>query len=312
MSDGPIVILNHTQKGLYTSIDPKTLSHVHPIWNQDMKAYSPWERSDLAWCKEKPKDCVFRSTTAKSPHAILICGKCTSSMDVAWEFIRKGGLAVWDSIIAVEQTKGRGQHQRVWMSPAGNLHAAWRWPHPADTPHLDERWLYFTSLMAGYILARILTERYGFTVKIKWPNDLMVHDKKIGGILTEFRQGRLVVGIGLNLIYSPDDSRLRNDFAVSATNFKREGYHAAPLSLWMQIVDKGSLYWRQMVGSISPQDFIHALKPYLAWVGKKVRIKITDLDIVEGVISGISNQGGLIVTTHGKERVLYSGTIISA
>jgi BirA family biotin operon repressor/biotin-[acetyl-CoA-carboxylase] ligase len=198
------------------------------------------------------------------------------------------------------------------MSPPGNIYAAWRWPYPQVSQGHDSQWLNFASLMAGYILARIICEKYDLPLKIKWPNDLLVHDKKIGGILTEARNGQLVVGIGINLVFSPDPFQLRNDFAVSATNLKDQGILTCPLSLWMDIVPKGRAYWNQMIETILPKDFIDALKPYMAWVGTRVLVKVTGKDPFEAVLTGISSQGGLVVKTNGKESVIYAGSIIPA
>jgi BirA family biotin operon repressor/biotin-[acetyl-CoA-carboxylase] ligase len=233
-------------------------------------------------------------------------------MDMAWHFIHQEKLKVWDSILAVEQTAGRGQRRRIWMSPAGNIHAAWRWPYPTDLNKPDARWLYFSSLIAGYLLARIINEEFGLNVLIKWPNDLLVNEKKVGGILTEAKSGQLVVGIGINVGSSPNSTQLRDDFAVLATNLQDEGINAAPLSLWMAVAEKGRRYWDQLTGSISPDDFIHALKPYLAWIGKSVLVKTPGHKPFEAIVLGISDQGGLIVKTGGTETVLYAGSIIPA
>jgi BirA family transcriptional regulator, biotin operon repressor / biotin---[acetyl-CoA-carboxylase] ligase len=312
MSDDGVIILNSKKDGLFDSIDPEGLAACGPLWNQDATRFSPWRKvAHLRLIKEGIGS-IFESEASIGKHMVAICGSCTSSMDVAWYFISQDNLQVWDSILAVEQTTGRGQHQRVWMSPAGNIHAAWQWPHPSNTMDLDGRWLNFASLMAGYLLARIISEEFGLHVKIKWPNDLLVNGKKIGGILTEARQGQLVIGIGINIVFSPDSTQLRNDFAVQATNLQTESVNTSPLSLWMKIAEKGRLYWQQMTGSVSPEDFIIALKPFLAWVGEKVLVKTMQQEPFEALITGISDQGGLILKVDGTETVIYAGSIIPA
>ncbi|MCU0598817.1 MAG: biotin--[acetyl-CoA-carboxylase] ligase [Desulfobacterales bacterium] len=312
MPDGRAIILNFARAGFFDAIDPDRLAACGPQWNLDAKRFSSWKMISQHKLNPKTGDVIFESDVIKMDHSVVICGSCTSSMDVAWLFISEENFKVWDSILAVEQTAGRGQHQRIWMSPAGNIHAAWRLPHPSSTKDLDDRWLNFASLIAGYLLARIISEKYGLPVRIKWPNDLLVNNKKIGGILTEARNGQLVVGIGINLAFSPESSQLRNDFAVSATNLRDEGINSTPLSLWMEIAEKGRRYFDQLTGSVSPDEFINALKLYLAWVGEKVLVKIVDQDPFEAVISGISSQGGLVVKTDTSEKVVYAGSIIPA
>jgi BirA family biotin operon repressor/biotin-[acetyl-CoA-carboxylase] ligase len=312
MSDGGVILLNINKEGLFDPIDPEGLAACGPLWKQDAKRFSPWKRIDHHTLIQERSGSIFESEVSQGEHSIVICGSCTSSMDVAWHFITQANFQVWDSVLAVVQTRGRGQYQRTWMSPAGNLHAAWRFPHPADTKDLDRRWLNFASLIAGCLLARIITENYGLPIRIKWPNDLLVNDKKIGGILTEARNGQLLIGIGVNVVFSPDSSRLRNDFAVSATHLVNEGVSVTPLSLWMEITEKGRRYFNQLTGAASPDEFVNSLRPYLAWVGKKVLVKILDQDPFEAVILGISDQGGLIVKADGKEKVIYAGSIIPA
>jgi BirA family transcriptional regulator, biotin operon repressor / biotin---[acetyl-CoA-carboxylase] ligase len=312
MTDGSAIILNFKNDGLFDPIDPEKLAAWGAIWEKDVQRFSPWRKINHHILMGVSNGSVWQSGAGQGKHSVAICGSCTSSMDLAWHFIAQESLQVWDSILAVEQTAGRGQHQRVWMSPVGNIHAAWRWPHPANTVDLDERWFNFASLMAGYLMARIISEEFGLHIKIKWPNDLLVNEKKIGGILTEARQGQLVIGIGINIVFSPDFSQLRNDFAVQATNLQTEGVHTSPLSLWMKIAENGRLYWQQMTGSVSPEDFISALKPFLAWVGEKVLVKTMQQEPFEAIITGISDQGGLILKVDGKETVIYAGSIIPA
>jgi BirA family transcriptional regulator, biotin operon repressor / biotin---[acetyl-CoA-carboxylase] ligase len=312
MTDGGAIILNFKKDGLFDPIDPKGLAACGPLWKQEVERFSPWRKIEHHLLIQENSGSIWQSESSKGKPSVFICGSCTSSMDVAWHFIDQKRLQDWYSILAVEQTSGRGQHQRVWMSPAGNIHAAWRWPHPANTKDLDGRWLNFASLIAGYLLARIISEKYYLPVKIKWPNDLLVNEKKIGGILTEARHGQLVIGIGINLVFSPDSSQLRNDFAVRATNLQNEGCKASPLSLWMEVAEKGRQYWNQLTGSVSPDDFISALRPYMAWMGKKVLVKTIGQNPFAAIIVGISSQGGLIVKAGGKETVVYAGSIIPA
>jgi BirA family transcriptional regulator, biotin operon repressor / biotin---[acetyl-CoA-carboxylase] ligase len=312
MTGGGAIILNSRKKGLFDAINPEKLAACDPHWKQDVERFTPWRKIDHHALSDESGGIFWQSEASQGKPTVIICGKCMSSMDVAWHFISQDRLHEWDSILAVEQTAGRGQHQRIWLSPPGNIHAAWCLPHPSGSKNMDPRWFGFASLIAGYLLARIIMEGFRLPVRIKWPNDLLVNGKKIGGILTEARNGHLVVGIGINIVFSPDSSQLRNDFAVQATNLKDEGADTAPLSLWMEIAEKGHQYWNQLTGSVSPDNFINALKPYIAWIGEKVLVKTIQQEPFEAVITGISDQGGLIVKKGGKEAVIYAGSIIPA
>lgn len=98
-------------------------------------------------------------------------------------------FAVW----ALEQTKGRGRHGHSWLSPRGGLYLSLGLPTVGLEP-----------LRAAGIVAEVLDECLHVRVSIKWPNDLLVNGKKVGGILCEGSLqgsdwGPTIVGIGLNI-----------------------------------------------------------------------------------------------------------------
>lgn len=310
MAECTAIILNSKKNGLFDAINPGILAEHSALWKQDIGKFGPWRKTDRHRLTDDDGGYVWQAETCNEGQTVIICGKCTSSMDVAWHFIARNSLQEWDSILAVEQSAGRGQHQRAWMSPSGNIYAAWRWPDPGNSHELDSRWQGFVSLIAGYLMARIIREEYGLPVEIKWPNDLLLNGRKFGGILTEVRSGKLVIGIGINITFSPEVALLRDDFAVPATNLIDEGADAAPLSLWMKIAESGRHYLKQLTASITPAEFIKALTPYLAWVGQKVLVKTMQQKPLEAVITGISDQGGLMLKVGEKDMVIYAGSII--
>jgi BirA family transcriptional regulator, biotin operon repressor / biotin---[acetyl-CoA-carboxylase] ligase len=304
------LILNSKKDGLFDAINPGMIAEHSALWKQDIGKFGPWRKTDRHRLTDDNGGYVWQAETCTEGQTVVICGKCTSSMDVAWHFIARNCLQEWDSILAVEQSAGRGQHQRTWISPSGNIYAAWRWPHPGSSLELGSQWQGFVSLIAGYLMARIIKEEYGLPVEIKWPNDLLLNSRKFGGILTEVRSGQLVVGIGINITFSPEAVLLRDDFAVPATNLSDEGADTAPLSLWMKIVEKGRCYLNQLTTSVTPAEFIKALTPYLALVGQKVLVKTIQQKPLAAVIAGISDQGGLILRIADKDMVIYTGSII--
>lgn len=105
-------------------------------------------------------------------------------------------------ITASEQTAGRGRLQRSWVSPpSGNIYATLYFCLPEATPYLAN-----LGELLSLSCATVLKQK-GFLVQIKWPNDLLLEEKKFAGILTEVisLENRLGValGIGLNVNSSP-------------------------------------------------------------------------------------------------------------
>ena len=114
---------------------------------------------------------------------------------------------------AIKQTEGRGRHGRHWTSPEGGLYQA---VLLRPKPELNS-WPTLGFVMALSIRAALL--RLGAlpaeTIQIKWPNDLMVGDKKIAGISMEATQGAMCIGMGVN-VFRP----IENYDALSDAKFE--------------------------------------------------------------------------------------------
>lgn len=96
-------------------------------------------------------------------------------------------------ILAKQQTKGRGKPGNVWFSPLGGLYFSIILKPKKDINDL----LYITKAVAQVIVSVI--SFYGVSAKIKMPNDVLIDNKKIAGILIEKIKEVLIIGIGINL-----------------------------------------------------------------------------------------------------------------
>jgi BirA family biotin operon repressor/biotin-[acetyl-CoA-carboxylase] ligase len=224
-------------------------------------------------------------------------------------------MKIWDSVIAVEQTAGRGQQKRQWISPAGNIHASWIWPLPKITGKAESDWGGLLSLVVGFVFARVFKE-LNVPVKIKWPNDLLINDqesgkdRKFAGILVERRENNILVGIGINVNDSPENSKLREEFAVPATSLLDQGFEMQPLSLWTTLVKKGKFLFEQLIQTLTPAEFVKVIDTQIAWVGKNVLIRQANAEVFDAVILGMAEDGGLRIKKGNIEEVMYSGSII--
>jgi BirA family transcriptional regulator, biotin operon repressor / biotin---[acetyl-CoA-carboxylase] ligase len=124
-----------------------------------------------------------------------------STMDVLHE-LAQGGAPAGTAVVAEVQEAGRGSRGRAWSSPRGGL-----WLSVLARP--AETGLELLSLRAGLALAAVLSRAgAGDDLRLKWPNDLMLDQRKVGGILCEARwQGAspawVVIGVGLNVTNPP-------------------------------------------------------------------------------------------------------------
>jgi len=132
---------------------------------------------------------------------IVRLGAIASTMDALHE-LAQGGAPAGTAIVAEAQTAGRGSRGRSWASPPGGL-----WLSVLARPATAG--LELLSLRAGLAVAELLGRLgAGDRIGLKWPNDLMLDDRKTGGILCEARWhgaalGWVVIGLGLNVTNAP-------------------------------------------------------------------------------------------------------------
>jgi BirA family transcriptional regulator, biotin operon repressor / biotin---[acetyl-CoA-carboxylase] ligase len=116
--------------------------------------------------------------------------RCESTQRLLGDDAPVGAVAASD-----EQTAGRGRLGRVWVAPAGSSVLASVVLHPdVPTENLAE-----LSLVAGRACAQALAEMAGVVPAVKWPNDVLIDGRKVAGILAEARDGRVLLGIGINV-----------------------------------------------------------------------------------------------------------------
>ncbi len=141
-----------------------------------------------------------------------------STNDIARE-LAEAGAEEGTTVMALEQTAGRGRYARRWHSPRGEglYHSIILRPEvpPARAPVL--------GLVASVALAETLREDYGVEADIQWPNDVLVAGRKIAGILTELeveedRIKYVILGVGVNV----NHASFPEELAPIATSLRRE------------------------------------------------------------------------------------------
>src|SRR5688572_10217645 len=123
----------------------------------------------------------------------------------------EGALAV-----AEEQTEGRGRLGRSWVSPPRVSILCSLVLEPAvETARLPE-----LSVVAGRACAEAIRRVTGLEPRVKLPNDVLLGDRKVAGILAEARDGRVILGVGVNVNTDPDE--LPADVPTTATSLLAE------------------------------------------------------------------------------------------
>jgi BirA family biotin operon repressor/biotin-[acetyl-CoA-carboxylase] ligase len=137
--------------------------------------------------------------------------RCTSTQQLLAEDDPEGAVVVAD-----EQTEGRGRLGRTWLAPAGTslLCSILLRPdvEPARLPEL--------SVVAGRACADAIREVAAVEPDVKFPNDVLVRGRKVAGILAEASEGRVVLGVGVNVTQEP--GQLPPDARTPATSLLLE------------------------------------------------------------------------------------------
>ncbi|HEV2413249.1 MAG TPA: biotin--[acetyl-CoA-carboxylase] ligase [Candidatus Dormibacteraeota bacterium] len=181
---------------------------------------------------------------------VLRLGSVTSTQDAA------RNLPIGSIVMADHQTAGRGRLERRWESPAG------------------------TALLVSFVLAphRLLSlaagvaaaEACGPKVRLKWPNDLLLDGRKLGGILVEATAQRAVCGIGINLTWAPEGAAMLGEPRDDVLARLR-----SKIDQWTVAADESILdRWRELSATL----------------GRHVRI-----DGAEGLAEDLGPNGELIV-----------------
>jgi BirA family biotin operon repressor/biotin-[acetyl-CoA-carboxylase] ligase len=135
-------------------------------------------------------------------------GTVTSTNDEAKKLASEGA-GEGTTVVAAEQTKGRGTRGRVWLSGGENLYLS-----VILRPQIGPERFGELAFVAAVALARTLRRAYDLDAAIKWPNDVHVGGRKVAGILVEVARGAAVVGIGVNVNWD----ELPEEIATSATS----------------------------------------------------------------------------------------------
>jgi len=209
-------------------------------------------------------------------------------------------------IVADEQTKGRGTKGRSWYSaPSLGLYASIIL-RPAR-PDLS-----LLPLAMGLACREAIAEAYGLKVFLKWPNDLILNDKKAGGLLLESsfsgpRPLYAILGLGLNLNHEtedfPDELKER---AISLRQACGQKINREDVlnQLWPKINS-----WYEMFLTGQDERIIQSFEHHHLFPrGEKILVDLNGREI-EGLFDGFSRNGALILVTSQGRRQLTTGEV---
>lgn len=203
------------------------------------------------------------------------------------------GAAEGTIVMSRSQSAGRGRLQRHWFCPPGKgllLSMVLR-------PEISVQLVPQLTLLTAVVVAETIKNVTGCEAGIKWPNDVLINDKKVCGILAESSFSRanveyIIIGLGLNV--NLDTNQLPPDCQETSTSLSLEvGRNVSRIKLLKQFI----ISWDEHI-----QGFVKAGHPYVRgkWIennvtlGRNVTINKENNSIL-GLAVDISEKGGLIV-----------------
>lgn len=118
-------------------------------------------------------------------------------------------------LLAKHQTQSRGRTTKTWYSSRGNLHSTILLHHHIDLKYISQ--LSFVTAVAVHSTITRLASKKINNIILKWPNDVLINNKKVSGILIESIKNYLIIGVGINIIVSPANT------GQEITNLSAEG-----------------------------------------------------------------------------------------
>ncbi len=144
-------------------------------------------------------------------YKIISFDKIPSTQTTAQELISEHRAGDHSIVVAAAQSAGRGRFRRKWVSHHGNLYASFIYA----CEERDARLSYAVAIAVADTLFS-----FGIVPTIKWPNDILVDDKKISGILIEYYGRFVIVGIGINIATNPTVEEYKttkvNDYVMAS------------------------------------------------------------------------------------------------
>jgi len=223
--------------------------------------------------------------------SLFVFEELTSTNTFALELAKKP-ISQGTVVLADSQTAGRGRLQRSWFSPKGaNIYGSLIFSF--NSPMQTIGWV---PLMAGIAIAQAIEDHVEIGITLKWPNDILIDERKVGGILCEsFKRNStetcVVIGFGINVNLS--ESAFPKDLELLATSLQIQSQHPLDRHLLLKSIittlEKG---WDALI-SQGPQACQLAYSSRCSTLGKQVQVQLPDGSELEGIAQSIGEQGQL-------------------
>ena len=223
---------------------------------------------------------------------LYVYKEVTSTNTVA-KFLSMNGAENGSVIISEKQTKAKGRSGKTWESPLGGV-----WLSIILNPNVDHTRLPLITLATGVAVAKTLEKVGVENPEIRWPNDIIINDKKVCGILTEAVTKfntieNVIIGVGidanLNLLDFPEE--LQNGTTTLKEELGREGNENLLIKIFLEEFEKIT----ELFTHEGYEDILKEWRKRSYTIGKIVEVREPFNIYYDAYVVGIGKEGALVV-----------------
>jgi BirA family biotin operon repressor/biotin-[acetyl-CoA-carboxylase] ligase len=203
------------------------------------------------------------------------------------------------ALMADNQTAGRGRLDRTWEAQSGaNLLVSLLFRKPQSEISLCQRIVAVSAVRACQIFVAS-DQAKSSSINLKWPNDLLLNEKKFGGMLSvaDTEQTFIVVGIGINISWAPDYAAKLKDLTLSRS--------IEPVGLLRALLEQ-----IDVVEKLSSQQLHSEYVDLLSTLNKLVRVELTNGQFVSGRAIELDPSGRLVIEANDQKHLIDTGDVV--
>jgi BirA family biotin operon repressor/biotin-[acetyl-CoA-carboxylase] ligase len=251
-----------------------------------------------------PPDTLVESLKARGLVSGLEWHDIVSSTNtVAADAAARGEPEVY-AVLAEEQFAGRGRMGRTWIAPPATSLILSLMLRPRADVHV----LGLLPLLTGLALVEAVDAFHpGLGASVKWPNDLLIQDRKAGGVLVESGpKESVIVGIGLNVDWRNVDRR--SELSAATSLAEAMGWDVDRWDVLGTLLTAFEARYRTW--HLQPAGFLPDYVRRCSTVGTSVRVKLVNGQVLTGHGANITRSGALVVgLPYGREQTVTAGDV---
>lgn len=249
------------------------------------------------------KNCLHTRWAAKE---VIFLDKTTSTNVEAWR-MAKQGFPHGSLIVTDSQTEGKGRRGRTWHMSEGSAIAM----SMIVKPDMEAEYASMVTLVQAMATAKAIEEVCELKTQIKWPNDILINEKKVCGILTEMNLEKtslsfIIIGTGINV----NQKSFPKEIADIATSLRIEKNQLqSRAELIKRICELFEIYFEEFMVSKNCAAFLEEYNARLVSKGRRVKVMDPQGEFC-GEALGINPKGELLVKSDsGEISKVYAGEV---